>query len=133
MSELFNHPGGRMKRITVTFYDEINVQLEERAKKNGLDSVSQCVRELVELGLKIEAAAEKSVEQTDENDIKKSLDELKNYIKSSLTWSLETRLLTRFLVEKHPGEMAEDKSEILQKYKASASNYVEGLYGDKID
>lgn len=122
-----------MKRITVTIYDEINEKLEARTKKNGLESVSQCVRELVELGLRIEAAAEKSGEQNDENDLKKSLGELKNYLKSNLTWALETRLLARFLVEKHPGEMVEDKSEILQKYKASASHFVEGLYGEKID
>ncbi len=122
-----------MKRITVTFYDEINAQLEERAKRNGLDSVSQCVRELVELGLRVEAAAEKSETENEEDETKKLLDELKIFMKSNLTWSLETRLLTRFLVEKHPSELSDNKTEILQKYKASANDYIEGLYKGKID
>lgn len=122
-----------MKRITVTFYDEINVQLEERAQKNGLDSVSQCVRELVELGLRVEAAAEKSVVENEENETKKLLDELKSHMKNNLTWALETRLLTRFLVENNNTDSRESRTEILQKYKASAADYIEGLYKGNID
>jgi metal-responsive CopG/Arc/MetJ family transcriptional regulator len=43
-----------MNRINVTFYDETIEKLEERMKINGGKSIAHCIRELVDLGLKVE-------------------------------------------------------------------------------
>ncbi len=120
-----------MKRTTITFYDEAYQKLEERVQKKGLQSVAQCVREMVDLVFKIEEAASKSSEKEDEIDLLQVVLELKNLLKNNLNWSLETRLLTRFLVESQPDGTKDKKVEILERYKESASNYVKGLLGDE--
>jgi hypothetical protein len=120
-----------MKRTTVTFYDEIYQNLESRAQEKGLQSIAQCVRELVDLGMKIEKAAFKSNEKEEGMDVLQAILELKNLLKNNLNWSLETRLLTRFLVENHPDSNKEKKVEILEKYKESANNHVKELVGDE--
>lgn len=129
----FKRNGVFMKRTTITFYDEAYQKLEDRVQRKGLQSVAQCVREMVDLTFKIEEAASKSNEKEDEMDLLQVVLELKNLLKNNLNWSLETRLLTRFLVESQPDGSKEKKIEILEKYKESASNYVKGLIGDEDD
>lgn len=109
-----------MKRINVTFYDEIYEKIAARAEKNRSKSIAEQVRELVELGLKIEAASEN---QNTENQSEQMLSMLKN----NLIWSLETRLLARYLVERLPEIDKQNHIEILDKYREKASDYVEGM------
>jgi metal-responsive CopG/Arc/MetJ family transcriptional regulator len=122
-----------MKRISVSFYDEIHEKLEERMKNGGTPSVAQCVRELVDLGLRIEASAKEVKKKDEENDVMTSVLELKKLLKNTLKWSLEGRLLARFLVKNHPSSDDEKRDKILDEYKSSANNYVDGLYGEKIE
>lgn len=122
-----------MKRTTITFYDETYQKIENRVQKRGLQSIAQCIREMVDLSFKIEEAAENANGKDDKFDLSEVLLELKNLLKNNLNWSLETRLLTRFLVESQPEGSKEKKIEILEKYKESASNYVKGLVGDDED
>lgn len=77
----FNHSGVFMKRTTVTFYDEIYQKLENRAQENKTQSVAQCVRELVDLGIKIEEAASKSNGKDDKPDLLQAILEIKNLLK----------------------------------------------------
>src|SRR6056297_3457610 len=92
-----------MKRVSITFYDEIMNKLEARMQAKGMQSIAQCVRELVDLGLKIEAAAkEKPDDKPKESEEVLLLKEIKNLMKNNLTWSMESRLLARILVENMP-------------------------------
>lgn len=112
-----------MKRINVTLYDEVYENLEERANKNGSKSISQQIRELVDLGLKVEAAAEKNGEDARDFDPEKLFEMLKN----NLVWALETRLLARYIVERLPDADKQNHLEVLEKYKEKANHYVEGM------
>ena len=49
-----------MKRINVSLYDEVYENLEARAQKTGSRSISQQIRELIDLGLKLETAAQQN-------------------------------------------------------------------------
>ena len=112
-----------MKRINVTFYDETYAHLEARAKKNGSKSIAEQIRDLVELGLKVEAAAQQNGGGASDLEQKKMLDMLKN----NLIWSMETRLLARYLVERLPDDDGQKHLDLLEKYKEKANHYVEGM------
>lgn len=116
-----------MERITVTFYDEIHEKIKERTKIKGISSIAQCVRELVELALKFEEISEKSEGKNNESDLLSLLSELKNLLKNNLSWSLETRFLSRFLIENHPHIDKDKQAEVLQKFKERAQDLVNGL------
>jgi predicted CopG family antitoxin len=123
-----------MERSTVTFYDEISEKIKRRAEKNGNQSFSQAIRELVELALKVEEAAEKSVDGTKEIDgLAKALSELKRLSEINMSWSLETRFLSRFLVDNQPNIDSEKKLEALKTYKEKAQQHVKGLIGETED
>ncbi len=122
-----------MKRVSISFYDEIYKKLEERMQITGSPSIAQCVRELIDLALKIESAAKESHGKSEENNLIHAMTELKNLFKNNLNWSLESRLLTRFLVEHHPSGDRENMIDVLNKYKKTANDYVAGLYGEKIE
>ena len=112
-----------MKRTNVTLYDEVYENLEARAHKNGSKSISQQIRELIDLGLKVEAAAQQNGELGSDVEQEKILGMLKN----NMIWALETRLLARYIVEKLPDADKQNHIEILEKYKEKANHYVEGM------
>jgi hypothetical protein len=116
-------------RTTVSFYTEVYQRLEERTKQKGLASVGQSIRELVDLGLRIEDAA-KSNDKGAGDELLDAILDLKNLFKSNLNWSLETRLLTRLLVEKQADPTQENSAEILKKCQERAQQYVQGLLGE---
>ncbi len=115
------------QRITITFYEETCEKIKERTQIKGLASIAQCIRELVDLALKFEEITEKSNDKNNENDLLSLLAELKNLLKNNLNWSLETRFLSRFLIENHPNVTKEKQVEVLQKYKDRAHDLVNGL------
>lgn len=112
-----------MKRINITFYDETYEKLAARAEKNHSKSIAEQVRELVELALKIEAVSENGDADIHANTQKNMLAMLKN----NLVWSLETRLLARYLVEQLPEDAKQNHLDILEKYREKANDYVEGM------
>ncbi len=116
-----------MKRPTITFTDEMYEKLEKRMTEKGLKSISECVRELVNLGLRIEESAAKNTEKEDDIDLLSQVLELKNLLKNNLIWSLESRLLARLLVETHSADTQENKIAILEQYKNKAQSYVDEL------
>ena len=117
-----------MKRINITFYDETIDKLETRRQSNGEKSIAQGVRELVDLGFRTEDAIKKNDKNKNKNDI----DKLIGMLKKNLTWALEARLLTRYLVENLPGTNKENQIEILEKYKQSAVDHIEGMLDEKV-
>jgi hypothetical protein len=122
-----------MKRISVGFYDEVCEQLEQIRKEDGLSTLAQCVREMVDLGIRIKAASKNSIEKNTDEPIITAINELKKLFKNNMSWSLETRLLTRFLVENHTSEEGDKRTDILDQYKKSSIDYIQGLYGEKIE
>jgi hypothetical protein len=50
-----------------------------------------------------------------------------------MNWALETRLLSRFLIDYHPNIDEVKKSEILENSKEKAQHYIKGLIGDVAD
>ena len=117
-----------MERINISFSKEVYEKLEARRHAMGQKSLAEGVRELVDLGLKIEESAKKNNDKEDENDIKL----LREMIKNNLIWSMETRLLTRFLVENSAPSNQEKMLEILDKYKEKATDHVKGLFREDI-
>src|SRR3990167_7837823 len=111
-----------MRRINVTLYDEIYEKLEARAKKNGSKSISQQIRDLIDLGLKVEAAAQ----QSGEDDREFTQEKIFGMLKKNMIWALETRLLARYIVDQLPNADKQNSLEILEKYKEKANHYVEG-------
>ena len=112
-----------MKRINVSFDDGTYEQLVKRAEKNDSKSIANEVRELVDLALKIEAASEKN-DGVSHQDYSEQLVEM---MKNNLVWMLETRLLTRHLIDQLPGSDHENKLAIMEKCKEKAVSYVEGM------
>lgn len=112
-----------MKRINVSLYDEVYENLEARAQKTGSRSISQQIRELIDLGLKVEAAAQ----QNDETDLASGHEKIIGMLKNNLIWTLEARLLARYIVEQLPDADKQNHLEILEKYKEKANHYVEGM------
>ncbi|MHB1949659.1 MAG: hypothetical protein ACYCQI_16290 [Gammaproteobacteria bacterium] len=122
-----------MDRYTITFYDETSEKIKERAQKKGISSIAQCIRELVELALKFEEMTEKSEGSLQENDLVTLLSEIKNLLKNNLNWSLETRFLSRFLIENNPNVTKEKQTEVLQKFKERAQDLVNGMLQEVTD
>jgi len=116
-----------MKRINVSFYPETYEKLEKRMEKNNSKSIASSIRELVDLGLKIEEAAANSNQKNNESDF---LESFKTLLKNNLIWSMETRLLARHLVEKNTS-FASDNTNILELCKERAANYVMGMLGEE--
>lgn len=117
-----------MKRINVSFDEETFEVLSKRAEKNGGRPIAHEIRELVDLGLKVEAAAQKNGDNTVDDILEKLVEMMKN----NLTWALETRLLARYLVERLPNSEQGNHIEILEKYKEKANHYVEGMLRESI-
>ncbi len=120
-----------MERTTVTFYDEVYQKLKNRSKENGQIPVAQSIRELVDIGFRVEEAAKKSDSNDGENDLLEAISDIKNLLKNNLNWSLETRLLQRFLIENHSSLDKSDSIEALTKYKDIAVNHVDTLTNEK--
>ena len=72
-----------MKRISVSFYDEIYKIIEAIAKEEGLPSLAHCIRELVDLALKLKAAAKESSQKNDKNEVLTLVSELKNLFQNN--------------------------------------------------
>lgn len=113
-----------MERTSITFDDEIWYQLQQRAVKNGGQSIAQCVRELVDLGLKVEAHAEESGAK---EPMTAMLDDLKKLAELGLQYSLEARLIGRFLVANVPDCDEEKRAEVLEKYPDRVIQHVKKL------
>lgn len=116
-----------MPRPTISFSDETYKKLQNRMLENGIKTLSDCVRELVDLGLRIEESAAKSSENDTEIDLHKELLSLKALLKNNLIWSLESRLLARFLVETNPHNSKENNILILEQYKNKALSHIDEL------
>lgn len=112
-----------MKKITIKLDDTLFKKMQDRIEANGCESMSQCARELIDLGLRIEEVA--ASQGDNENDAIHPL--LLEMLKNSMIWLLETRLLVRFLVEKKSDNNADEMEDFMKKAKARAIVFVNEL------
>ena len=120
-----------MERMTITFYEEVYQKLKNRSEKRGQIPIAQSVRELLDIGFRVEEASEKNEENGNGSDLMESLSDIKNLLKNNLNWSLETRLLQRLLIEKNPHLDEEESKKILAEFKEAAVNHVDELIEKK--
>ncbi|MHB1949842.1 MAG: hypothetical protein ACYCQI_17225 [Gammaproteobacteria bacterium] len=114
-----------MKRINVTFYDEIYEGLEERTKEKKCDSIAQSIRELVDLGMRVERAATQNTQNENEsNDINFIVETMKNIMR----WALESLLISRQLMMNLQGENHDEAESILKKCKEQATNHAKKMF-----
>ena len=120
-----------MKRICITLYDEAYQKLEHRRQEKGTYSIAQCARELIDLGLKIEEVAQNPDKETPISDELKAINEIKSLLRNDLDWSLEARLLIRFLVENTPPRHPSVNADTLSTYKEKAQDFVNRLFNEQ--
>lgn len=116
-----------MKRPTITFTDEMYEKLEKRMSEKDIKSISECIREMVSLAFRIEEAAKKSNEKEEEVDLLSVLLDMKKLLKNNLVWSLEAKLLAKFLVETTSVDNQPSKIAFLEQYKNKAQDHVSNL------
>lgn len=104
-------------RINVYFEESIFLQIKERAKKHDNQHLAKAVRELVELGLRVEEATQDKDSRTEPTELMLPL------VKNLMIWTLETRFNTRELIKNDNQGI-----EFLEKSKERALAYVEGLF-----
>jgi hypothetical protein len=114
-----------MKRINVTFYDEIIEKLEARTKAKKYGSVAQSIRELIDLGLRIEEAANQNSDKRNEKD---ELGIVVDVMKNNLRWTLESLLIIRQILERINANGNDQTNEILQHCKEQALNHVNKMF-----
>jgi len=117
-----------MKRINVTFYDEIFEKLEVRTKEKRCGSIAQSVRELIDLALRIEETANnKNGDKSDSDGLSFMVDIMKNNLK----WSLEALLIIR-QVSKQVSEVESDNpDEMLKQCKEQALNHLKKMFPEE--
>jgi len=109
--------------------DAIFEKIKLRMEKNGCKTLSQCARELLELGLRIEEAAAANQEAgSDDNDM---LLTLFNLIKTNMTWVLETRFFVKFLMENWNRLESTQLNLFMEKARERATIVVGELINDK--
>jgi hypothetical protein len=113
-----------MDKLSIKIDDVLLEKMNSRMEKKGCKTLSQCARELIELGLKIEEAADL---QRDKNGGEEIHPLLLDILKTNMTWTLETMFLVRFLVDKEKGE----DSDYMKKAKEQALTSVVDLMQKK--
>jgi len=117
-----------MGRMSITFHDDTYHKIQMRAKKNGGQSIAEAVRELIELGLRVEAAAG---EHSPKDIVNEGTDHLKKLLALNLKWSLEARLIGRFLVAHNPALDKEKQAEVLEKYPDRVEEHIRKVMNEE--
>lgn len=116
-----------MKRPSISLTEEMHQKLENRMEKNRIKSLSECVREMLDLAFRVEEAAEKSMEKEGQVDLISEVLVLKNLLKNNLIWSLQSKMLSQFLVEMNPATERFNKVTLLEDCKRKATDHVNTL------
>jgi hypothetical protein len=73
-----------MEQITIKIDGETLERMKARMAKNGCKTLSQCARELIDLGLRVEEAASSQEGGDDANDLSPALTELVKFLVENL-------------------------------------------------
>lgn len=127
MNVTFNQQENDMKRLNITFYDEIIEKLSARTKIKKCGSNAQSVRELVDLGFQIEEVASRKNEDKSESD---GLSFMMDAMKNNLKWTLEILLIARQMMELLSDDDNENTNEMLKKCKEQAMNHIKKIFSE---
>lgn len=116
-----------MKRLNVRFDNETFEKLEARTKEKRCGSVVNSVRELVDLGLKIEDSAK----QKNSDDSSDELTFLVDVMKTTLKFSLENLLIARQTISQMNTENDLAVDEILKKCKEQAQSHIKKFFPEE--
>lgn len=114
-----------MKRINVTLYDEVFAEIDNRTKENKCSSIAQSIRELIDLGRKVEKAAK---QENEENDTPSELFFISETLKNLMRWTLESLLISRQVMLKLHDENPDETEMLIKKCKEQAVNYTKKMF-----
>lgn len=114
-----------MHRITIRLNEEDFKKIQRYASRKKNLFLSEYMRSLIQTGLQVEEATEKTQSTMDAHtitspDSTKVLDEHQHLWKNMLIWGLESRYLIRYIVDKLPKETAEQHKNYMDKAKKKA-------------
>ncbi len=117
-----------MARFCISLLDEIHEKLKLNAKKQHI-SIAHYIRKLIEMGMELEKLTDQNKGGSGENSSIFSEEKQRILWKNLLSWSLESRVLSRVLFEKildskFPDVKAEIKI-IKEKSEAKASGLLD--------
>jgi hypothetical protein len=120
-----------MERLTISFYDEIAQKLNKRAAKKNI-SVAQYIRDLVNIGLRVEEMSEQKKSENDGNDpLQAELETLKKLQRKGLDSSYESLYIVRHILINLLEEDPKKHVEILDMAKVKSKSFVDGLLGEE--
>ena len=121
-----------MKRLCVRLDEKTTNKIQDRANEKAL-SLSEYIRRLVELGLRIEEMSEKKSDADDQsNEAFSDLGSSKILWEKELAWTLEMRFILRLLVDKLVFGKTEFDHNLMQESKIRAEHFVAGLLNKPI-
>lgn len=116
-------------RLDEKTFDKVRKRADEKALK-----LSEYIRRLVELGLRIEEMSEKkSTKDNGDNEQFSDLGSSKFLWEKELAWTLEMRFLIRFLADKLLYGKDQTDGNLLQESKIRAENFISGLLKNEIN
>lgn len=116
-----------MERISIGFYPEIYTKLEKRADQKKL-KLAQYIRQLVELGLRIEEMSEqKEGDKTDQNPIEKALAFQQKLLQKGFLSSHEALYLVRYMLPHLEEKNSGDHAKMLEAAKVKSQSLLEIL------
>lgn len=114
-----------MSRVTITLSDDLFNKIDDIRQKKRLSSAAQCIRELIELALRIEEVSKNSAAAKDKaSEELKAILEVKELLKNNMIWSMEARFLSRALISNTPSLDRNQANEIFEKCKSKATAHV---------
>jgi hypothetical protein len=116
-----------MNQIPVRIDKKTEEKLRTQAKEREM-KLSQYIRHLIEIGLKIEEMSKQQEQnKSNHNPILDELQLHKKWFQKSLQSSYETLYLTRYLLAHLPEEKAGEHHQFLEQAQTKAKALVEGL------
>jgi len=120
-----------MQRVTISFPEETLKDLEKNAANRGL-SLAHYLRELVELGLRLEGVESQLPTPISQASLEKTAAEGGvDFCKLPLEWALESRYLLRYLVDSLVQHSAEKRAAVLSTATEKAQKFVAELWQNK--
>lgn len=116
-------------RLDQKTYEKIKNHAHDKALK-----LSEYVRRLVELGLRIEMMSEEKAAKNNDSEAHFSeLGDSKILWEKELAWTLEMRFLMRILADKILYGKDQTDENLLNESKIRAENFVAGLFNKNVD
>ncbi len=115
-----------MGQYCISLPEELHEKLKSGAKKQHI-SLSQYLRKLVEMGMELESLSDENKKGDGDNTSVFSEEKQRVLWKNLLSWSLETRVLTRVLFGKILDAKFSDVDDEINMIKEKAEAKVDGL------